>query len=188
MMSQSRFENFSDGLIAIVITLLAFEMSIPVLHTNDSISAWNAIVKILPHLALYFLSFITIAIMWENHHAITSHIEKINQKIFWSNSFVLMFMGLVPFVTSFLGNNPTNRVALIVYCFTMFLISLSFSQFRKYVFRNIDNNIKKLKAPRHVGIYIYSFAMFVAIFSLPLSYFLLTIPLIFYMFPQVENR
>jgi uncharacterized membrane protein len=188
MMSQSRFENFSDGLIAIVITLLAFELTIPTLTSNDLSLSLNALLKILPHLALYFLSFITIAIMWENHHVIASRIEKINQKIFWSNSFLLMFMALVPFSTSFLGNNPNNKIALIVYCFMMLCISFFFSQFRKNVYRSIAKGDEKLKAPRHVGVYLYTFAIFTTVFSVPLAYLLLTVPLIFYMFPQQMGK
>jgi uncharacterized membrane protein len=126
--------------------------------------------------------------MWENHHVITSRIEKINQKIFWSNAFLLMFMALIPFTTSFLGQNPTNKVALIFYCFIMFCISFCFSQYRKNVFKNIDNGGEKLKHPRHVGVYIYSFAIVVAFISTPLAYLLLVIPLIFYLFPQQMGK
>jgi uncharacterized membrane protein len=188
MMSQSRFENFSDGLIAIVITLLAFELTIPALSSNDLTLSLSALIKTLPHLALYFLSFITIAIMWENHHVISSRIERINQKIFWSNSFLLMFMALVPFATSFLGNNPVNKIAMMFYCFIMLCISLSFSQFRKNVYRSVSKGDEKLKAPRHVGVYLYTFAIFTTFFSVPLAYLLLCIPLIFYMFPQQMGK
>jgi uncharacterized membrane protein len=187
-MSQSRFENFSDGALAIIVTLLAIEMSAPVVVGTDFATTWSAIVKLLPHFAMYFLSFITIIIMWENHHVITSKIEKINQKIFWSNSFLLMFMALVPFATSFLGKNPTNKLSLITYCFIMFCISFCFSKYRKSVFKNIDNGGLKLKAPRHVGVYVYGFAIFTAFFSIPLAYLLLTVPLIFYMFPQQMGK
>jgi uncharacterized membrane protein len=167
--------------------LLAYEFSVPIVGA-DMLTGWYAIRDILPHLVLYFLSFITIAIMWENHHAIASKIGNMNQKIFWSNAFLLMFLALVPFATSFLGKNPSNKIALIFYCAIMLMISFCFSKFRQYVFRNIDNGGIKLKTPRHVGVYIYSFAIFTAFFSMPLAYLLLAIPLIFYLFPQQMVR
>ncbi len=80
-----RFEQFSDGVIAIAITLLAFELKVPILAIDDFQSSFFQILNLLPTLFTFILSFVTIAILWVNHHQMTEHIDSLNRRIIWAN-------------------------------------------------------------------------------------------------------
>ncbi len=92
-MSKDRLEAFSDGVVAILITILVLELKIP--HGSD----WNALQPLLPVFLTYVLSFIFLAIYWNNHHHMLQATERINGKILWANTHLLFWLSLVPFVT-----------------------------------------------------------------------------------------
>ena len=98
-MRTGRLEAFSDGVIAILITIMVLELKIP--HGAD----WEALRPILPVFLSYVLSFIYLAIYWNNHHHMLHATDQINGKILWANMHLLFWLSLIPFATGWMGEN-----------------------------------------------------------------------------------
>jgi uncharacterized membrane protein len=98
-MSKGRLEAFSDGVIAILITIMVLELKVP--HSP----AWSALKPLIPVLSTYVLSFVYVGIYWNNHHHLLHATERINGKILWANLHLLFWLSLVPFVTGWMGEN-----------------------------------------------------------------------------------
>ena len=98
-MGKGRLEAFSDGVLAIIITIMVLEMKIP--H-GDSLSDLRPII---PVFFSYLLSFIYIGIYWNNHHHLMHTVTKVNGAVLWQNMHLLFWLSLVPFVTGWMGEN-----------------------------------------------------------------------------------
>jgi uncharacterized membrane protein len=98
-MSKTRVEAFSDGVIAILITIMVLELKIP--H-GDSI---RALAPIAPAFLTYVLSYVYLGIYWNNHHHMFHAITRVNGKVLWANLHLLFWLSLVPFVTGWMGEN-----------------------------------------------------------------------------------
>jgi uncharacterized membrane protein len=98
-MSKGRLEAFSDGVIAILITILVLELQVP--HGAD----WQALRPLLPVFLTYVLSFVFLGIYWNNHHHMLHTADRINGKILWANLHLLFWLSLVPFITGWMGQN-----------------------------------------------------------------------------------
>ena len=98
-MRKGRLEAFSDGVIAILITIMVLELKIP--HGTD----WEALRPILPVFLTYVLSFVYLAIYWNNHHHMLHATDQINGKILWANMHLLFWLSLIPFATGWMGEN-----------------------------------------------------------------------------------
>jgi TMEM175 potassium channel family protein len=108
-MSKSRLEAFSDGVIAIIITIMVLELSIP--HGAD----WQALAPLLPVFLTYVLSFIFLGIYWNNHHHMLHAATRVNGAILWANLHLLFWLSLVPFVTGWMGENHFAPLPTAVY-------------------------------------------------------------------------
>jgi uncharacterized membrane protein len=98
-MGKGRLEAFSDGVIAIIITIMVLEMSVP--HGDDL----AALRPVLPVLGSYVLSFVFIGIYWNNHHHMLHAVREVDGRILWGNLHLLFWLSLVPFVTAWMGMN-----------------------------------------------------------------------------------
>ena len=98
-MTKGRLEAFSDGVLAIIITVMVLELKVP--HGNTI----AALKPVLPAFISYVLSFVYIAIYWNNHHHMMHAAHKVNGKVLWANSHLLFWLSLVPFVTNWMGDN-----------------------------------------------------------------------------------
>ena len=98
-MSKTRLEAFSDGVIAILITIMVLELRPP--HGTD----WGSLGAVLPNLLSYILSFIYLGIYWTHHHHMFYATERISGGVLWANLHLLFWLSLVPFVTSWVGEN-----------------------------------------------------------------------------------
>lgn len=133
-MPKNRIEAFSDGVIAIIITIMVLELRLPEMKDNFTDSdVWNAIMTLIPKLLSYLLSFVVVAILWINHHALFDKIPHINSALVWYNAFLLFVMSLIPLPTAFLAENPKLEQATIFYGFILFLNAFAFSLLRRYV-------------------------------------------------------
>ena len=108
-MSKSRLEAFSDGVIAILITIMVLELKLP----HDA--SFSALCALLPTLLAYLLSFVFIGIYWNNHHHMLQVTSRINGKILWANLHLLFWLSLVPFATAWMGENHLARVPTAMY-------------------------------------------------------------------------
>ena len=119
-MEKNRLEAFSDGVLAIIITIMILELRQP---AGDSL---KDLLALGPTLLAYLLSFLFISIYWINHHHIFRIAEQINVKILWCNIAWLFFMSFIPFATAWIGTYPASRVPIGLYFADMFLASVSF--------------------------------------------------------------
>jgi uncharacterized membrane protein len=98
-MGKQRLEAFSDGVIAIIITVMVLEMKVP--HGAD----WVALRPLIPVFLSYTLSFVILGIYWSNHHHLLQAIRHVNGRTLWANLHLLFWLTLIPFVTSWMGEN-----------------------------------------------------------------------------------
>ena len=119
-MEKNRLEAFSDGVLAIIITIMVLELKQPL---GDGI---KDLLTLAPTLLTYLLSFVFIAIYWINHHQIFHDAEQVNVKILWCNIAWLFTMSFIPFATAWVGTYPKSWVPLILYFGDMALACVTF--------------------------------------------------------------
>ena len=120
-MGKGRLEAFSDGVIAILITIMVLELKVP--HGTD----WEAISPLLPVCLTYVLSFVFLGIYWNNHHHMLQAAHRINGKILWANLHLLFWLSLVPFVTGWMGENHIAPLPTAVYGFVLLMAAVAFT-------------------------------------------------------------
>jgi uncharacterized membrane protein len=108
-MGKDRLAAFSDGVIAIIITIMVLELKIP--HGAD----WTALKTLAPSLVSYVLSFVYVAIYWNNHHHLLHTVTRVDGLILWANSHLLFWLSLVPAATAWLGDNFLEPLPTAVY-------------------------------------------------------------------------
>ncbi len=103
-MTKARLEAFSDGVIAILITIMVLELHIP--HE----ATWNALAPLVPIFLTYVLSFVFVGIYWNNHHHMLHAADRINGMVLWANLHLLFWLSLIPFVTGWMGQNHVESI------------------------------------------------------------------------------
>lgn len=119
-MGKNRLEAFSDGVLAIVITIMVLELKV----VHDS--SIEALTKIIPTFLSYVLSFIYIGIYWNNHHHLLHTLNKISGSILWANLHLLFWLSLIPFTTAWMGENNFAPAPTGVYGVVMFMAGIAF--------------------------------------------------------------
>lgn len=120
-MDKGRLEAFSDGVIAILITIMILELKIP--HGTD----WEALRPLVPVFLTYVLSFVFLGIYWNNHHHMLQATEEINGKVLWANLHLLFWLSLIPFVTGWMGENHFAPLPTAVYGVVLLLSAVSYT-------------------------------------------------------------
>jgi uncharacterized membrane protein len=133
-----RLEAFSDGVFAIIVTLLIFEVRVPTLTDLSNLAVLSALVEIAPKGISFAISFFTVAIFWVTHHHVFSRITHSNWKLMWFNNGLLFWLAIVPFTTAFIGNYPTQAVVVALYAIILCLAALTFWLMNYYVFFKSD--------------------------------------------------
>ena len=133
-MTTSRLEAFSDGVIAIIVTIMVLELRAPAKPTLAA--RW----KVAPVFFSYGLSFVVVAIMWVNHHHLIHAVQQVTARLLWSNLNLLFWMSLVPFVTDFLGKNYRQPMAVALYGLDLGLCGCSFYLLRTELVRQDRDN------------------------------------------------
>jgi uncharacterized membrane protein len=113
-------EAFSDGVIAIIITVMVLEMKVP--HGTD----WAALRPLAPVFVSYALSFVYLGIYWNNHHHLLQAVRHVNGRTLWANMHLLFWLSLVPFVTSWMGENHVAAWPVAVYGVVMLLAAIAY--------------------------------------------------------------
>jgi len=108
-MKKGRLEAFSDGVIAIIITIMVLELHVP--H-GDRVSD---LVPMLPVLLSYILSFIFVGIYWNNHHHMLYAADRVNGAVLWANLHLLFWLSVIPFATAWMGENHFSRWPVVLY-------------------------------------------------------------------------
>ncbi|OIR17261.1 hypothetical protein GALL_22820 [mine drainage metagenome] len=119
-MGKARLEAFSDGVLAIIITIMVLELKVP--HGSD----WPALQPLLPVFLSYVLSFIYIGIYWNNHHHMLHTVKRVNGGILWANLHLLFWLSLVPFVTGWMGENHFAALPTALYGVVLFMAAAAY--------------------------------------------------------------
>ncbi len=130
-MQRNRLEAFSDGVLAIIITIMVLEFKVP--NGTD----WEALSPVLPKFLSYILSFIYVGIYWNNHHHMMHTVEKVNGGILWANLHLLFWLSLVPFVTGWLGENHFAELPLAMYGGVLLMAAIAY-----YILQNKILSVK----------------------------------------------
>jgi uncharacterized membrane protein len=119
-MSKGRLEAFSDGVLAVIITVMVLELKAP------SEPELKALVPLIPIFLSYVLSFIYLAIYWNNHHHLMQAARQVNGRILWANLHLLFWLSLVPFVTSWMGQTSFATWPVAAYGMVMLLAGVAY--------------------------------------------------------------
>ena len=120
-MGKGRLEAFSDGVIAIIITIMVLELKVP------QGSQWSALRPLIPVLISYVLSFVYVGIYWNNHHHMLQVAEKVNGGILWANLHLLFWLSLIPFVTGWMGENHCAAQPVALYGVVLLMAGIAYT-------------------------------------------------------------
>ena len=157
-MKTGRLEAFSDGVLAIVITIMVLEMKAP--EETDL----KSLLETFPIFLSYLLSFIYLGIYWNNHHHLLQVTQKVNGKILWCNLHLLFWLSLIPFATSWIGENYTAALPIALYGFILLMAAIAYWILEIQLIKFHDENfpLRKLTqrgAKEHLSIIIYLIAI-----------------------------
>ena len=120
-MGKGRLEAFSDGVIAIIITIMVLELKVP--HGADL----EALQPMIPVFLGYLLSFALVGIYWNNHHHMLHAVQKVNGNVLWANLFLLFCLSLVPFVTAWMDENHFATIPVALYGVVLLLCAIAYT-------------------------------------------------------------
>lgn len=162
-MGTNRLEAFSDGVIAVIITIMVLDLKVPRDTTLTSLRS------IAPQFLTYLLSFSVVAIMWVNHHHLLHSARHPDARLLWSNNLLLFWMSLVPFVTAYMGNNWRDPRAVALYGVVLSLCSISFTLLRTAIAAHHRDNRELFEYHRRMsGKNVSSLLLYLA--SVPLAF------------------
>jgi uncharacterized membrane protein len=161
-MSKGRLEAFTDGVIAIIITIMVLELKTP--EGGD----WSALRPVVPVLILYVLSFVFVAIYWNNHHHLLHAVQHVSGSVLWANNHLLFWLSLVPFVTAWMGENHLAAVPTAAYGVVLLMSAVAYTilQVQLLARAGRDSRLAKAIGPRAKGK--LSLALYVA--SVPCAF------------------
>lgn len=119
-MSKGRLEAFSDGVLAIIITIMVLELAPP--HEGDL----AALTPLIPKFLSYVLSFIFLGIYWNNHHHLWQVVEKVNGAVLWANLHLLFWLSLIPFATGWMGENHFSTFPVALYGLVLWFSAMAY--------------------------------------------------------------
>jgi uncharacterized membrane protein len=119
-MKTTRLEAFSDGVLAIIITIMVLELKVP--HAVEL----SALKPVLPVLSSYVLSFIYLGIYWNNHHHLFQATEEVSGGILWANLHLLFWLSLFPFTTAWMGENHLAAIPTAIYGFVLLMAAIAY--------------------------------------------------------------
>lgn len=157
-MGKGRLEAFSDGVLAIIITIMVLELKIP--HGTDV----QALKPLFPVFLSYVLSFIYIAIYWNNHHHMLQAAKSVNGTILWANMHLLFWLSLIPFVTGWMGENNFEAMPVALYGVVLLMSALAYFILQTEILFELGKNSAFAKAigrdlKGKLSIVLYAFAV-----------------------------
>jgi uncharacterized membrane protein len=135
-MGKGRFEAFSDGVIAIIITIMVLELRIP--DGGELVS----LKPLIPELLSYLMSFVFLGIYWNNHHHMLHAVKEVNGISLWANLHLLFWLSLIPFVTAWMGHNHFAKWTVASYGFVAFMAAIAYTILSKTLISDTDKNVK----------------------------------------------
>lgn len=139
-MEKDRLAAFSDGVIAIIITIMVLELKVP--HG----AGWPDLAGVLPAFLTYILSFVYIAIYWNNHHHLLQTVTKVDGLMLWANMHLLFWLSLIPFATAWMGENHFATLPTAAYGVALFMPAIAYYLLQKTILRKQGPNSTLAKA------------------------------------------
>ncbi len=128
-MNKTRLEAFSDGVIAIIITIMVLELKVP--HGAE----WKDLAQLGPVFLSYVLSFANVGIYWNNHHHLLHAAKKVNGRILWANLHLLFWLSLMPFTTAWMGENHFAALPTAVYALDLLVCAVAYTLLQLEIIR-----------------------------------------------------
>jgi uncharacterized membrane protein len=193
-MNKNRLEAFSDGVFAIVITLLVLEIKVPHVPANE---LGHALYLLLPKYFSFALSFVIIGVYWVSHHNMMHFIVKTDRVSLWLNMLVLFTVCVIPFPTALIGDYPNSQISIFFYGATLASVNLSGGLFWAYSTKNkrLSDNKLNLKFARKITFLhlspciLYLIAVLLSLVSNIISYVIfIGVPVFFILPNRLLNR
>ena len=128
-MGKDRLAAFSDGVFAIIITIMVLELKVP--HG----SSWEVLAGVAPNFVSYVLSFVYLAIYWNNHHHLVHTVARVDGLILWANSHLLFWLSLIPAATAWMGENFLASIPTAVYGTSLLMPAIAYYLLQKAIMR-----------------------------------------------------
>jgi len=183
-MPTNRLEAFSDGVIAVIITIMVLELKVPRDTTLTSLRS------LAPQFLSYLLSFLVVAIMWVNHHHMMHSARRADARLLWTNNTLLFWMSLVPFVTAYMGNNFRDPRAVALYGVVLSLCSISFALLRSAIIQHHRDNPDVVRYHRRVqfknlnSLLLYMASVPLAFIDVRIAFFIFVFVALSYFLPE----
>jgi uncharacterized membrane protein len=188
-MNAKRLEAFSDGVMAIIITIMILEIKAP------EGGNWEDLKPLIHKFTAYILSFIYVGIYWNNHHHLWQAVERVNGKILWANLHLLFWLSLFPFSTAWMGEHYTSSIPVAVYEFILFMASVAWYILALLVIRVEGKESKVGQAYQRdiktkISMLIYALATAIALFQPLFSIVIYTLLAAFWFIPdkRIESK
>ncbi len=133
-MNKGRLEAFSDGVLAIILTIMVLELKIPEAPTFEALQG------VFPVFISYILSFIYVGIYWNNHHHMLHSVTRVNGNILWANLHLLFWLSLVPFATGWMGENHFAKATMTVYGAILLMAGVAYWLLQSLIIRSQGEN------------------------------------------------
>lgn len=163
-MNKNRIEAFSDGVLAIIITIMVLELKKP--HG----STWQDIKPVLPAFFSYLFSFIYVGIYWNNHHHLFHIMKAVNGKVLWGNLHLLFWLSLIPFATAWMDETLFAKIPVAVYGFVLFMCGFSWKILTIIIIAHEGENSKLKQAQKKDSKTIASIILYIAGIALAFIY------------------
>jgi len=160
-MNKNRLEAFSDGVIAIVITIMVLELKPP--HSTDL----HEVAQVLPGWLRYALSYVYVGIYWVNHHALLERVARVDGRVLWANLHLLFWMSLIPFVTAWAGEHPMASGPVALYGVVLLLCSIAFMILSWTL--EADHAMSWQSGKNRISIVLYALAVLLSLVYAPLG-------------------
>lgn len=182
-MHKNRIEAFSDGVLAIVITIMVLELKVP--H-GDSL---QNLLPLWPKFLSYILSFIYVGIYWNNHHHLFQAVKNVHGPVLWANSHLLFWLSLFPFASAFAGENHFSALPVAIYGFVLLMASIAYFLLVKSLLRHPDHKEILMKAIGNdfkgkISIVFYAIAIPLAFKSALLACLIYILVAVFWLIPD----
>ncbi|HWJ90432.1 MAG TPA: TMEM175 family protein [Flavisolibacter sp.] len=200
----TRVETFSDGVIAIIITIMVLSLKLPDINHPDS--AWTVrhqLYRLIPYFVTYVFSFLMIGIFWVNHHHMFHMLDKTDERLLLLNLLFMFWMSLIPLSTAMMGANPRVPDSVALYGFIMLMTTMSFAIMRTYTLKKnlvhkdenqeIASKIRwvslKARTKTYIGTAAYLCAVPLAYVNVYIAYFFfLVAPVIFFIPDGIDDE
>lgn len=171
--SKSRLEAFSDGVIAIIITIMVLEIKVP--HGHD----WAALQPLVPVFFTYILSFVYVGIYWNNHHHLLAAAKNVNGAAMWANLHLLFWLSLLPFSAGFMGENHFEMLPTAIYGFVLLMAAIAYTILAKILVKAGGKDSAIALAYDKAGLKEYVSVASYAL-AVPLSFYVPVLSLVIY--------